>query len=152
MRIINFHQDNIIESEIKIDPKHHRHFVARRGQVLRDIAEEYGGVTVSFPRSGIQSDIVTLKGAKNCVEGAKQRIAEIVAELVSNNSVCRLDLNFCYSDFFYYIQDQMVTIECIIPQKDHGTVMGSKGTKVQYITTEYDVQIKFPDREMRDMG
>ena len=65
-----------------MDPKYHRHFVARRGEVLRQIADEYGGVTVSFPRSGVKSDKVILKGAKDCVEGAKRRIMEIVTDLV----------------------------------------------------------------------
>ena len=88
--IISFHnmnmiffQDNIIESEMQVDVKHHRHFVARRGEVLRHIADEYGGVTVSFPRSGVKSDKVTIKGSKDCVEGAKRRIQEIVSDLVS---------------------------------------------------------------------
>ncbi|PYZ99345.1 hypothetical protein A6K26_009755 [Gammaproteobacteria bacterium 2W06] len=107
-----------------VDPKHHRHFVARRGEVLRQIADQYGGVTVSFPRSGVQSDKVTLKGAKECVEGAKNRITEIVNDL-----------------------DQMVQMEVTIPQKFHRTVMGARGSKVQAITTEFDVQIKFPEKD-----
>ena len=37
-------------------------------------------------------------------------------------------------------------MECIIPQKYHRTVMGAKGMKVQEITREFDVGIKFPDR------
>lgn len=37
---------------------------------------------VSFPRSGTQSDRVTLKGAKDCVEAAKKRIQEIIEDLV----------------------------------------------------------------------
>lgn len=37
---------------------------------------------VSFPRSGTQSDKVTLKGAKDCVEAAKKRIQEIIEDLV----------------------------------------------------------------------
>jgi len=41
----------------------------------------------------------------------------------------------------------MVTIECVIPQKHHRTVMGAKGVKVQGITSEFDVHIKFPDRD-----
>lgn len=72
-----------------VDPKHHRHFVIRRGQVLREIADEYGGVMVSFPRSGTQSDKVTLKGAKDCVEAAKKRIQEIIEDLVCRRkTVC----------------------------------------------------------------
>ncbi|XP_037797231.1 vigilin-like [Penaeus monodon] len=116
--------DLIVEDTMTVDPKHHRHFVARRGEVLRQIADQYGGVTVSFPRSGVQSDKVTLKGAKECVEGAKNRISEIVNDL-----------------------DQMVQMEVIIPQKFHRTVMGARGSKVQAITTEFDVQIKFPEKD-----
>lgn len=37
---------------------------------------------VSFPRSGTQSDKVTLKGAKECVEAARKRIQEIIEDLV----------------------------------------------------------------------
>ncbi|XP_029673795.1 vigilin isoform X2 [Formica exsecta] len=117
--------DNIIEGEIRIEPKHHRHFVARRGGVLHRIADECGGVQISFPRAGVDSDRVILKGSHECIEAAKQRMREIVQDLES-----------------------MVTVECIIPQKHHRTVMGAKGRKVQNLTSEYDVQIKFPDRDV----
>lgn len=68
---------------MEVDVRHHRHFVCRRGQVLRELAEEYGGVAVSFPRTGVNSQRVTLKGAKECVETAKKRIREIIEDLVS---------------------------------------------------------------------
>ncbi|XP_010015511.1 PREDICTED: vigilin isoform X2 [Nestor notabilis] len=116
--------DNVVEDSMVVDPKHHRHFVIRRGQVLREIADEYGGVMVSFPRSGTQSDKVTLKGAKDCVEAAKKRIQEIIEDL-----------------------EAQVTIECNIPQKFHRSIMGPKGSRIQQITRDYAVQIKFPDRE-----
>ncbi|XP_012889101.1 PREDICTED: vigilin [Dipodomys ordii] len=116
--------DNVVEDYMLVEPKHHRHFVIRRGQVLREIAEEYGGVMVSFPRSGTQSDKVTLKGAKDCVEAAKKRIQEIIEDL-----------------------EAQVTVECAIPQKFHRSVMGPKGSRIQQITRDYNVQIKFPDRE-----
>ncbi|XP_076014917.1 high density lipoprotein binding protein a [Genypterus blacodes] len=116
--------DNVVEDGMNVDPKHHRYFVARRGQVLRDLAEEYGGVMVSFPRTGSQSDKVTLKGAKDCVEAAKKRMQEIVEDL-----------------------DAQVTIECVIPQKFHRSIMGPKGSRIQQITRDHIVQIKFPERE-----
>ncbi|MGH0140316.1 UNVERIFIED_CONTAM: hypothetical protein FKN15_071218 [Acipenser sinensis] len=116
--------ENIVEDFMIVDPKHHRHFVSRRGQVLRELAEEYGGVMVSFPRTGTQSDKVTLKGAKDCVEAAKKRMAEIIEDL-----------------------DAQVTIECVIPQKFHRSIMGPKGSRIQQITRDHNVQIKFPDRE-----
>jgi hypothetical protein len=76
-------QDNIVESEMSVEPRHHRHFVARRGEVIHRISDECGGVTISFPRQGVQSDRVVLTGAKDYIEMAKQRIQEIVTELVS---------------------------------------------------------------------
>ncbi|KAF7274690.1 hypothetical protein GWI33_012635, partial [Rhynchophorus ferrugineus] len=116
--------DNIVEDEMKVEQKHHKHFVARRGEVLHRISEDYGGVLISFPRSGVDSDRVVLKGSREDIEGAKQKINEIISDLES-----------------------MVTIECVIPQKHHRTVMGSKGVRVQRVTADYDVQVKFPERD-----
>uniref|UniRef100_A0A8C4IHV1 Vigilin n=1 Tax=Dicentrarchus labrax TaxID=13489 RepID=A0A8C4IHV1_DICLA len=114
--------DNVVEDTMIVDPKHHRYFVARRGQVLRDLADEYGGVMVSFPRTGSQSEKVTLKGAKECVEAAKKRMQEIVEDL-----------------------EAQVTIECVISQKFHRSIMGPKGSRIQQITRDHNVQIKFPE-------
>ena len=44
------------------------------------------------------------------------------------------------------LQEAQVTIECIIPQKHHRTIMGAKGSRVQLVTSQYEVGIKFPDR------
>merc|ERR1712088_354895 len=100
--------DNIVEDSMTVDPKHHRYFVARRGEVLRKIGDDFGGVVVSFPRNGVASDKVTLKGAKNCIEGAMARIEEIVQDLV-----------------------EQVTIDCEIEQQFHRTGIGAKGSNVQ---------------------
>jgi polyribonucleotide nucleotidyltransferase len=121
--------DNIVEDTMTVDPKHHRYFVARRGEVLRKIGDEFGGVVVSFPRNGVAGDKVSLKGAKNCIEGAMARIEEIVQDLV-----------------------EQVTIDCEIEQSFHRTVMGAKGSKVQKITQEFGVQIKFPDKAIENGG
>lgn len=115
--------DKVTEGEISVDPKHHKHFVAKRGELLHRIADECGGVQISFPRQGIDSDKVVLKGAKDFIEAAKQRIQEIVSDL-----------------------EAQVTIECSIPQRHHRTIMGSRGVRIQAVTAEYDVQIKFPER------
>ena len=65
------------------------------------------------------------KGAKECVEAARLRIEEEVNEL-----------------------EQQVSIDCVIPQKFHRTIMGSKGVRVQSVTTEFGVRIKFPEKSM----
>ena len=51
--------DNIVEDSMTVDPKYHKFFVARRGEVLRRIGDEFGGVVVSFPRNGVASDKVS---------------------------------------------------------------------------------------------
>lgn len=91
-------QDNVVEDTMTVDPKHHRYFVSRRGQVLRDLADEYGGVMVSFPRTGSQSEKVIIKGANECVEAAKKRIQEIIEDLVSSQRLVLIVffVLFCY--------------------------------------------------------
>lgn len=90
-------QDDVVEDSMVVDTRHHRHFVCRRGQVLRELAEEYGGVAVSFPRTGANSQRVALKGAKDCVEAAKKRIQEIIEDLVS---LCKVPLYLFFLLFF----------------------------------------------------
>ncbi|KAM8882459.1 vigilin [Synchiropus picturatus] len=121
--------DDVVEDSMVVDVRHHRHFVCRRGQVLRELAEEYGGVAVSFPRTGVNSQRVTLKGAKDCVEAAKKRIQEIIEDLESQ-----------------------VSVEVAIPQRYHRAVMGPKGCRIQHITREHEVQIKFPERDDSTAG
>jgi len=121
--------DKIVEETMTVDPKHHRYFVARRGEVLRQIGDKFGGVVVSFPRPGVTSDKVTLKGPKDCVEAARSRIEELV-----------------------YDQECQVTIECCIEQIHHRTIMGPKGNNVQKITAENNVQIKFPEKARNGNG
>ena len=109
-----------------LDPKHRCYFVARQSEVLRKIGEEFGGVVVTFSRKGVTSDNVSLKGAKNCIEGAMVRIKEIVKDLV-----------------------EQVTLDCEIDQQFHRTVMGTKSSKVLKITAEFNVQIKFPNKALK---
>ncbi|XP_049867329.1 vigilin [Pectinophora gossypiella] len=118
---------NVSEGEMSVPARHHRHFVARRGEVLRRIADDCGGVQISFPRQGVNSDRVVLKGPKECIEAAKIRINEIIEDL-----------------------EAKVTVECVIAQRHHRTVMGARGAKVKDITAEFDVQIKFPERDTNE--
>jgi len=121
--------DKIVEETMTVDPKHHRYFVARRGEVLRNIGDKYGGVVVSFPRPGVTSDKVTLKGPQDCVEAARSKIEELVLD-----------------------QEAQVSIECCIEQIHHRTIMGPKGGNVQKITSEHQVQIKFPEKARNGNG
>merc|ERR1711993_75301 len=84
--------DNVIEETMTVDAKHHRYFVAKRGEVLRNIGDEFGGVVISFPRP-------------------------------------------------------RVTIECVIEQQHHRTIMGARGANIQKVCSDFNVQIKIPDRK-----
>uniref|UniRef100_A0A023FAG6 Putative vigilin n=2 Tax=Triatoma infestans TaxID=30076 RepID=A0A023FAG6_TRIIF len=115
--------ENVRECEMIVEQRHHKHFVAHRCEVLHKLEEEFAGVTISFPRSGVISDKVTVKGPPSLIEPVKNRIQEIVKDL-----------------------KERVTITCEIPQKNHRAVMGPKGSNVQQIEAKFDVKIKFPDR------
>jgi polyribonucleotide nucleotidyltransferase len=115
--------EKVIEDDIAVDPKYHRHFIQRRGQVIREISDENGGVIISFPKQGSDSDRVTLKGAKDCIESAKSRIKEIIEDL-----------------------DAQVTLECVIAHTHHRSVLGNRGANIQRITEQWSVNVKFPDR------
>lgn len=115
--------DKVVESEVDVEPQYHRHFVLRRGEILRQISDELGGVAISFPKAGSNSTRVSVKGAPECVEAAKKRILTIVEDL-----------------------SQRTSIDVIIEQKHHRTIMGPRGTKVQQIQSDFNVDIKFPER------
>lgn len=116
--------DNIVESTVSVPQKYHGHFLQRRSDVLRQIESEFGGVSVSFPRNNqAGSDTVTIKGGVECVAGAKARILEIVKELESQ-----------------------ISMEVVILQRHHRTIMGPRGSRVQGIQSQFNVEIKFPER------
>ena len=70
--------ENTIEDCMSVNPLHHKHFVARGGEVLRRIRDEFGVIDISFPFAG---DKVILKGARNCIDDAITKIKEIVQDL-----------------------------------------------------------------------
>ena len=82
MKIVLFQNENE-EIFFDVPTQWHRHFVQRGGKEVREIQANFGGVIVSFPSRQKDSTRVSVKGAKDCVEGAKQRILEVVADLVS---------------------------------------------------------------------
>jgi hypothetical protein len=65
-----------------VETKWHRHFIIRGAEVLKEVQSQNGNCMISFPRQEANDSTVTLKGSKSCVESAKARIDEIVADLV----------------------------------------------------------------------
>ncbi|EGW13896.1 Vigilin [Cricetulus griseus] len=116
--------ENVVEDSIMIDPKFHSYFVMQKGQLLREMIKEYGGVFITFTYAGKQSTKVTIKGAKACVEAAKKHIQEIFEPLGSQ-----------------------ITTRCIVPPKFHPFIMGPICSRIQQIARDCKVQIKFPETE-----
>ena len=113
----------VVVQEIEVNRKHYRVFFRRHAELIQKISNQHGGVHISFPRSGSKSSKVVLKGPKNFVNSAKFAIMEVVRDLESQ-----------------------VVVECIIPNKDHGQIIGSKGTNIQSLSEEYGVVFRFPPR------
>lgn len=65
---------------------------------------------------------------------------------------------YCSLLFLFYkltilsLQESQVSVDCVIPQTYHRTVMGTRGANVQDICKTYDVGIKFPDRPVANGG
>jgi hypothetical protein len=108
-----------VEIHVNVDPKWHRHFVLRNAEVIREIQDQNGGVIISFPRQNSNDSKVSIKGSKNCVESAKERILEIVDDLESE-----------------------VTINVEIPEKEHRALV----QHAQEVRSKFNVRIRFPQR------
>ncbi|GFT09009.1 vigilin [Nephila pilipes] len=53
------------ETTTQSDPKYHRYLVTSGAEVLKQVTNVYGGVTISFPKIGSNSRKLALKGAKD---------------------------------------------------------------------------------------
>lgn len=120
---------NTIESSVQVPQKYHFHFVNRKGQVIREISDEYNNVNISFPAKGATEnpETVILKGSKECVEGAKERILEIVQNLESQ-----------------------ITYHLEIDPSHHRHVLGYRASNLLPIEQKHDVKIRFPKKESED--
>nr|XP_048273916.1 vigilin-like [Myodes glareolus] len=122
LEVLSKDLESVVEDYVLINRKFHHYFVMRRGQLLREMTEEYGGVTITFSYAGKHNTKVTIRGAKACVEAAKKHIQDIFEPLGSQ-----------------------VTTRYVIPQKFQPFIMGPICSRIQQIARDYKVQIKFPD-------
>uniref|UniRef100_A0A0K0FBP1 Dodeca-satellite-binding protein 1 (inferred by orthology to a D. melanogaster protein) n=1 Tax=Strongyloides venezuelensis TaxID=75913 RepID=A0A0K0FBP1_STRVS len=116
-----------VEDTIDVDRVYHKHFVSRGSEVLKEIQTSNGNVQIYFPKISEQSNTVTLKGSKDCVESAKARIEEIVEDLKAQ-----------------------VTIEFEIDNKHFRSILSNRGAAIHDISKQYNVRIKFPERNAVD--
>ena len=120
---------NTVESSVQVPQKYHFNFIARKGQLIRQIEEDNNNVNISFPGKNATEnpETVVLKGGKEFVEAAKARILEIVHDL-----------------------DAQITLDVEIEQVHHKHVMGARGGNLFPLEQKYNVKIKFPKKESED--
>ncbi|CAJ0957494.1 unnamed protein product, partial [Mesorhabditis belari] len=116
-----------VEITVEVDPKYHKNFLSRGAFLVKDIQESNGGVSISFPKAGDGASTVTIKGSKQCVESAKQRIEEIVEDY-----------------------EHHTTIHIDIPHHHHRAILANRGQKVHELQSQFNCQIRFPDRRQAE--
>uniref|UniRef100_A0A915EMX8 K Homology domain-containing protein n=1 Tax=Ditylenchus dipsaci TaxID=166011 RepID=A0A915EMX8_9BILA len=114
-----------VEIFAEVDHKYHRHFMARSGEVLKEIQNQNGGCLISFHRQESGGSKVSIKGSKSCVESAKARLEEIVEDLQAK-----------------------LTIKVEIAEQHHRYLM----PHLNDLRTQYNVRIKVPDRGATNEG
>ncbi|OQV12134.1 Vigilin [Hypsibius exemplaris] len=112
---------NTIDDTVDIPLNQHSRFRARRGEAIEHILEQAGSVTINFPDEG---ETIKMRGPRDAVETAKRLLLKRVEDWNSE-----------------------ITIEVDIPAKYYGHVMGPKGSRVSNIQHDFDVHIKFPERQ-----
>lgn len=119
--------ENVTELEMRVDPKYHHLFVAKRAAVCKQLSDEYGGVNISFPpQSDKTNDRIVLKGSKECLDAVKQRILEMIEDY-----------------------DAQETIEVEIDAQHHRQLLSRPNNKINALQQEFDVKIKFPAKPNR---
>lgn len=67
--------------------------------------------------------------------------------ILLNLSRCVFTVSAVVTQLSPLLQESQVSVEVAIPQRYHRAIMGPKGCRIQHITREHEVQIKFPERD-----
>ncbi|PVU90296.1 hypothetical protein BB561_004946 [Smittium simulii] len=134
--------DLIIETQIKVDPKHHGFLIGSGGAFSRELITECGGDSnltngpgsckIFFPRlnsEGENSNIVRIVGDSKIVNKVSEKIMEIAAE-----------------------RDTLTTISVEIPQTQHAYIIGKGGMNLRQLQDKHKVQINFPSNQRNNQA
>lgn len=115
-----------VTQEIDVDPKWHKFFFVKKGELKKKISDENCNVRINFSQDKSSSQ-VTVKGPRDAVASAIKQIKEFVNEM-----------------------ENQVTIEVNIERKHHPAIIGIKGSNTTRISTDFKVNIQFPARQSED--
>jgi len=77
-----WNQGQITETTIDIPHAQHATLQGPKGQILRAVRDECGGVMIRFPAANVQSDKVLLRGPPEDVEKAKSLLLDLANDKV----------------------------------------------------------------------
>lgn len=91
---INKEVEDTVTRTLNVDPVHHRNLIGSGGANLRDIVVKAGGPDeaglrarmVRFPRAGVDSNEIVLKGPKKVIDKIAKSIEKIVGDVESQHS------------------------------------------------------------------
>uniref|UniRef100_A0A3B3WR27 Vigilin n=1 Tax=Poecilia mexicana TaxID=48701 RepID=A0A3B3WR27_9TELE len=111
-------------AELHAKPEYHKFLIGKGGGNIRKVRDSTGA-RIIFPTSEDKDqELITVVGTEEAVRTAQKELEELIKSL-----------------------EAQVTVECVISQKFHRSIMGPKGSRIQQITRDHNVQIKFPERE-----
>lgn len=120
--------EGIHEEEVKIDPKLHNNLIGSKGRIIRSLIEESGDVQIKFPSSDRPSDNVVIRGIKEDVLKAKDKLLALAHEK-------ELD-SYC------------VEIEC--KTEYHRFLIGRKGINVNKLRAQHGCNLVFPRADEKE--
>ncbi|KAF1764887.1 hypothetical protein GCK72_004838 [Caenorhabditis remanei] len=111
-----------VDIKINVDPKYYKNFLARGAALVKEIQDQNGGVVISFPKNGSDSNEVSIRGSKQCVEAARARIEDTVEDY-----------------------EKQITDTVSIQAQFHRGLLAGRGAKIHELQSKYNVSIRFPN-------
>lgn len=111
-----------VDIKIVVDPKYYKNFLIRGAALVKEIQEQNGGVVISFPKNDSDSNEVSIRGSKQCVEAARARIEDIVEDY-----------------------EKQITDTVTIPAQYHRGLLAGRGAKIHELQSKFNVSIRFPN-------
>ncbi|KAI6172476.1 ViGiLN-like protein [Aphelenchoides besseyi] len=116
---------NLVNEEVDLDPRYHKHFMTGKAEAIREIQQKYQGVVISFPRQDSNDSKVHVRGPREGVEAA-------IKELTDRVEDCRL-------------KEYKTSVE--VPVSFHSRLIGPGGANIREFSKKYDVHIHIPRDE-----
>uniref|UniRef100_A0A8C2CY64 Vigilin n=1 Tax=Cyprinus carpio TaxID=7962 RepID=A0A8C2CY64_CYPCA len=114
-------QVNNFSVELQAKPEYHKFLIGRGGANIRRVRDRTGARIIFPSPDELEQEHITIMGKEEAVWLAQKELETLI-----KNLVCR-KRKTVYTLLF--------------------TIMGPKGCRIQQITREHEVQIKFPDRD-----